>query len=329
MSFPRSPALRFSTVGLARTIALTALIAVSPAADLPPGWAYPVPIPGAKPAADDGSAKHVPDSTVALTRQQLAAHGPAIPDWHPEEHPAMPDIVAKGREPQVFACGYCHLPTGAGRPENSSIAGLTAAYIKQQVLGFKNGERPGSDPKRGPQNNMIAVAKAVTDAEIDLAAAYFASIKPVSYLKVVETETVPKTFVAGGILAKSPGGGTEPIGHRIIEVPEELERFELRDSRTPYVAYVPVGSLKKGAELVATGGGKTVQCAICHGPELKGLADIPRLAGRSPSYLMRQLYDLRNGTRTGAASVLMKATVMNLSDDDMIAIVAYLASREP
>jgi cytochrome c553 len=177
---------------------------------------------------------------------------------------------------------------------------------------------------------MLGVAKAVTDAEVEIAAAYFASIKPQSFAKVVETDTVPKTFVAGGILAKSPGGGTEPIGHRIIEVPEELERFELRDSRTPYTAYVPVGSLKRGAELVSTtDGGKTVQCAICHGPEFRGLADIPRLAGRSPSYLMRQLYDLKAGTRTGAAAVLMKAPIANLSEDDMLAIVAYLASLPP
>ncbi len=314
-------------------LALTALLTVSPtaAAELP-GWAFPQAAPGggARPAPDDGSAKHVPDSTVALTKKQIAAHGPIIPDWHPEDHPALPDIVAKGREPQVFACGYCHLPTGGGRPENASLAGLTPAYIRQQVLAFKNGDRPGSDPKRGPQTSMIAVAKAVTDAELTEAAAYFSSVKPATYIKVVEADTVPKTYVAGGILAKSPGGGTEPIGNRIIEVPDELERFELRDSRTPYVAYVPPGSLKRGADLVMTGGGgKTLQCAICHGPELRGLADIPRLAGRSPSYLMRQLYDLKNGARTGGNSILMKATVVNLAEEDMVAIVAYLASREP
>ena len=113
-------------------------------------------------------------------------------------------------------------------------------------------------------------------------------------------------------------------------MPEELERFELRDARTPYVAYVPPGSLKRGAELVATGGGgKTVQCAACHGPDLRGLLDFPRLAGRSPSYLMRQLWDMKNGTRTGGTTILMKATVVNLTEEDMVAIVAYIASREP
>ena len=298
-----------------------------------PVWAFPpAGSGGSRPATapEDGGAKQVPGSTVTLTRKQLAAHGPAVPDWHPEDHPPMPDIVAKGREPLVFACGYCHLPTGAGRPENASLAGLTPGYIKLQLLAFRKGERPGSDPIRGPQTAMIAVAKALTDAEVEQAAAYFAEAKPVTFLKVIETDTVPKTYSVGGIFAKDPGGGTEPIGNRIIEVPEELERFELRDGRTPFVAYVPVGSLQRGETLVTTGGdSRTVQCATCHGPDLRGLADIPRLAGRSPSYLMRQLFDLKNGARTGGATVLMKATVANLSEEDMLAIVAYLASRPP
>lgn len=312
--------------------ALLALPCLARAAELPT-WAYPQPVPGARSPMppDDGKPKRVPDSAAEFTRAQITARGAPVTDWHPEEHPPMPDIVSKAKtNPPLLACGYCHLPTGAGRPENSSISGLSPTYFKQQVLAFKNGERPGSDPKRGPQNNMIAVAKAATDAEIEEAAAYFAKLKPVSFHKIIETDTVPKTFVAGGLYAKHPDGGTEPLGNRIMEIPEELERFELRDSRTPYFIYVPVGSLKKGAEFVATGGGgKTLQCAICHGPDQKGLADIPRLAGRSPSYLMRQLYDLKNGTRTGGQSVLMKAVVANLAEDDMLAIVAYLASLPP
>ncbi len=314
---------------LTLSVAALASAAISTAGELP-GWAYPVNPPGGPPAPDDGKTKLVPDSAVALTRAQIAAISGPVPDWHPDEHPAMPGIVGQGREPQVFACGYCHLPTGAGRPENTSLAGLTSAYIKQQMIAFRNGDRPGSEPSRVPQTVMIALAKSVTEAEVDEAAAYFSSLKPASFVRVVEAADVPKTIIAGWVLTRAPGGGTEPIDSRIIEMPEDFARFENRDSRTPFLAYVPVGSLKQGADLVATGGrGKTLQCTICHGPELKGLADIPRLAGRSPSYLMRQLYDLRSGTRTGGASPLMKAVVANLTDEDMIAIVAYLASREP
>jgi len=317
---------------LALTLVALAAASVPFAAGLP-AWAFPQAAPGGgapRPAPDDGSAKHVPDSTVALTKKQIAAHGATVPDWHPEDHPPMPDIVQKGREPAVFACGYCHTPTGAGRPENTSLAGLTPDYIKQQVRAFKEGNRPGSDPKRGPQLAMIADAKALTDAELDQAAAYFSSIPPASFVKVVETDTVPQTYVAGNILAKSPAGGTEPIGNRIVEVPEELSRFELRDARTPYVAYVPVGSIQKGATLVVTGGGgRFPLCAICHGADLHGLGDIPRLAGRSPSYLMRQLYDIKNGGRKDLNAILMKSVVDNLTEDDMLNLVAYIASCKP
>jgi len=103
---------------------------------------------------------------------------------------------------------------------------------------------------------------------------------------VVETATVPKTRVAGWFLAALPGGEMEPIAGRIIEVPEDLERFEMRDARSHFIAYVPPGSVEQGRQLATTGGnGKSAPCTICHGPEPSGVGPIPGLAGRSPSYL--------------------------------------------
>jgi cytochrome c553 len=322
--------MRFFAAILALSAGVVAATASLTAAEFPT-WAYPVNPPAGPPATDDGSTKHVPHSTAAFTRSQLALRAPTIvPDWHPDEHPAMPDSVARGREPLVYACGYCHLPSGAGRPENASLAGLSAAFIKQQMLAFRNDERLGSEPQRLPQTVMIAIAKAVTDAEIDEAAAYFASIKPASFVTVIETVTVPKTIVAGWTFTTAPDGGTEPLGARIIEMPESFEQFENRDSRTPYVAYVPLGSIARGEFIVTTGGGgRFPLCVTCHGPELRGLNDVPRLAGRSPSYLFRQLYDVRGGTRKGASTEPMKLVVATLTDDEMIAIAAYLASCAP
>lgn len=288
------------------------------------------PAASTKKAAANTEPVRVPNSSITMTRAQLRARGPEVPDWHPDDHPAMPDIVKKGREPQVWACGYCHLPNGAGRPENSSVAGLPAAYIKQQVLAFKNGQRNGSEPRRGSQNNMLLVAKDVSEEEIEIAAKYFAALKPEKFLTVVETDTVPKTIIAGGILAKAPGGGTEPIGNRIVEVPDSLERFEDRDSRIPYEVYVPPGSIKRGTDLASTGNaGKTLQCFLCHGQGLKGMGDVPRLAGRSPSYLMRQLFDVKHGTRSGPSTDAMKIVVQNLTTDDMLDLSAYMASLPP
>lgn len=297
-----------------------------------PSWAFAVnpPANATQPAVGDGKSRRVPGSKATFTQSQIAAITVQPPDWHPEEHPPMPGIVGRSREPQVYACAYCHLPNGAGRPENASLAGLSANYIKAQITAFREGNRAGSDARRLPQAFMTTISKALADVDIEESAAYFAALKPMSYIKVIESANVPRTVVAGWMLTKAPGTGTEPIGNRIIEITPDFERFENRDSRTPFVAYVPVGSLKRGADLVSTGSnGRTLPCAICHGMELKGLIDVPRIAGRSPSYLFRQMYDLRNGTRKGATAELMQPVVANLTDADMVAIAAYLASRRP
>ena len=294
-------------------------------------WAYPVdpPPPPGPPPADDGSLQRLPGSPLALTITQVRDRF-NIPDWFPNEHPPLPDIVAHGRAPDVWGCGYCHLPNAQGRPENSSLAGLPAAYIVQQIADWKNDLRKSSEPKMGPPSRMVTMAKAANDAEVKIAAEYFASLKFKQWIRVVESNTVPKTRPAGGMLHPVKGGGTEPIGQRIIETPEDVERTELRDPSSGFIAYVPVGSIKKGEALVTTGGaGKTIRCGICHGADLKGLAQVPPLAGRSPSYVARQLHDMQSGARKGPWAELMKEAVAKLTVEDIVAIAAYTSSRTP
>jgi cytochrome c553 len=299
------------------------------AADPPPPWAFAVNPPGMQPAPDDGTLKHVPGSAVSFTLTQIRDLF-NVPDWHPDDHPPMPQVVAHGSKPAVFACGYCHLPNGLGRPENSSLAGLPASYIAQQVADFKTGARKSSEPASLPVNLMIAVAKAVTDAEVKTAANYFSALPPKPWIQVIETDTVPKTRVAGWMLVSAEPGAVEPIGQRIIEMPQDLERTELRDAASGFIAYAPVGSIHRGEALVTTGGaGKTIACGVCHGPDLKGLGPVPALAGRSPSYIVRQLYDIQHGVRNGAWTDLMKAVVTRLSEEDMVSIAAYTASLAP
>jgi cytochrome c553 len=294
----------------------------------PPLWAYTINPPDDRPLKNDGVAHKVPGSSLALTVPQILDSF-NIPDWHPEGHSAMPDIVQHGRKPGVRGCGFCHLPNGQGRPENASIAGLPAEYIQQQVADIKSGARRSSQPKMDPPNHMILVAENATEEEVKIAAEYFSSLKYKPWIKVVETETVPKTQVKGSMLVPMEGGGQEPIGNRVIETPVNFEQTELRDDASGFIAYVPIGSIKKGEVLVTLGAGKTTQCGICHGPELQGLGPVPRLAGRSPSYLFRQMYDLQHGTRKGPWSALMKTPLERLSEEDMVSIAAYLASRNP
>jgi cytochrome c553 len=277
--------------------------------------------------APDTTPRHVPDSEASFPPAQISNLF-TPPDWHPADHPAMPDIVSHGRPPDVYACGYCHLPNGQGRPENASLAGLPVAYIIQQVSDFKSGLRHSSEPKHAPTSTMIAFETKASTKETRDAAEYFSSLKPRPWIRVVETDTVPKTHVAGWMLVVSGTGETEPIGERIIETPENLERTELRDDRSGFVAYVPVGSIKKG-EAFASGGSKALRCATCHGSNLTGKDKVPSLAGRSPSYIVRQLYDIQSGARKGSAVQVMKPVVANLTIDDMVAIAAYTASLKP
>jgi len=307
------------------------LVAGMPAysAEGPPAWAYPVNPPDFKPSPDDGTVRRVPGSTAGYTLTQLRDRF-ISPDWHPADYPARPDIVARGRKPEVFACGFCHRADGPGGPENANLTGLPAAYIIQQLADFKSGARKGSVDRGNPIILKVLLAKAVTDSEVQAAAAYFSSIKPRSIVSVVEASTVPKTYVTGFHLAVMKSGEQEPIGQRIIEVPDDLEQFVNRDTRAHFTAYVPVGSIQKGQALVADGGGgKTVQCGICHGPDLKGLGPIPGIAGRSPSYIVRQLYDFKHGARAGIGSALMKPTVEKLTVEDMLNLAAYAASLAP
>jgi cytochrome c553 len=298
-------------------------------ADGPPAWAYPMTPPDFKLPPDDGKLHHVPDSSAAFTTTQLRDRFFAK-DWHPDDHPPMPGIVAYGRKPDALACGHCHRADGSGGPENSSLAGLPATYIAQQMADIRSGARRSSVPGRIPVALMLSVSRAVTDDEVMQASKYFSSLKPKRLLKVIETDTVPKTDVEWLIYAVSKDGGQEPIGRRIIDVPDDLSQFESYDSRVEFTAYVPVGSIAKGEALVTTGGtGKTVQCGVCHGPDLKGLGPIPGIAGRSPSYIVRQLYDFKHGERTGSWSPLMVRVVANLGEEDLVSLAAYLASLEP
>jgi cytochrome c553 len=297
-----------------------------------PVWAYPVapPAPRGAASAPDTSVKHLPGTTVTFTLDQT--HNLfSVPDWFPDAHPPLPGIVSQGdKAAGVAACGYCHLPNGQGRPENESVAGLPAGYIVQQMADFKNGLRKSSEPKMPSVAGMVRIGKAASDEDVKAAAAYFSSLRLKPWIRVIETERVPVTFIKGGMLIVKEGGATEPIGQRVIEVSEDLERTELRDPTSGFIAYVPKGSLKRGADLVMTGAsGTTLKCTICHGADLKGLGNVPSISGRSPSQMARQIIDIRNGARNGPWTQLMKEAVSKLTAEDIVAITGYLASRNP
>jgi cytochrome c553 len=285
----------------------------------------------AAPVPDDGILRELPGTDRTFTRNQAYFdYGPA--DWYPTDHPTMPPIVARGREKDgVRACALCHYPNGKGKMENAQVAGLSHTYILQQLADFKSGARRSADPRKANTNEMIAIAKALTDAEAAASAAYFASMRWTPWVTVIEADEAPKVRATeNGLFLPIAGAGPEPLGNRIIEVPASPERTNvMRDPRSGFIAYVPRGSIAKGEALVTTGAGKTTQCAICHGDDLQGLANVPGIAGRTASYTARQLYDFKAGTRRGTDAQLMKPVLARLNDEDMLAITAYLSSRMP
>lgn len=310
-------AVLFFSIGLSCGLAQTA-----PGPSSLPAWAYPDVPPDAL--------LTVPGSTVHYKPEQV--HDPFFaPDWHPDEHPVMPPVVAHGRKPDVWACGYCHRADGPGGPESASLYGLPFDYIVQQLADYKSGKRSTALLERLPQQLMIRIAKGLTPEEVNEAARYFSSVKPRANIKVVETERVPKVYVATWLWAFEPGApATELLDERIIDTPESLERHEKRDSHTEFVAYVPVVSVHRGDAIV---NGKMPDiapaCATCHGKDLTGEAAVPGIAWRYPSYVVRQLYEFQAGIRAGQVAPMMKAVTEHLSTNDMIAVAAYLASLKP
>jgi len=300
-----------------------------------PDWAYaiPQPPPGGAPAAapaPDTTPRQLPGSTLTFTRPQISdGFGPA--DWFPGDHPRMPEIVAHGKRPDVRACGLCHYPNGKGRQENAGVAGLPVSYFIQTMNDFRDGLRKSAESRKANTNLMIQYAKTMTADEIKEAAQYFGAMPWTPWVRVVETSTVPKMVSRGGIWIPVEGGAKEPIGTRIVETPENPEHTEiLRDPRSGFIAYAPVGSVKRGEALARTGGGgKTEACATCHGADLKGMGPVPGIAGRSPSYLVRQMYDMQAGARHGEWAELMKPVVAKLGDDDLVNIAAYVSSLMP
>jgi cytochrome c553 len=295
-------------------------------------WAFPVPDAKLPAIEEDGKPRQLPGSTRSYTQEQIDDQFNP-PDWYPNEHKTPPSIILKGIKPNVQACGSCHLMSGLGHPESANLAGLPFAYLQRQMADFKSNDR--KDPPLHAASlraaRMNGISKAISDEDARQASEWFSSLKPAPWYTVEEAQTVPKSYVNNTRMRLPlPAGGTEPIGNRIVVLPRDQARIELRDPHLGFIAYVPPGSVAKGKALVENGGsGKTISCSICHGDELKGLGEVPALAGQNPLYIARQLYNFQSGAHDGASAALMKKVVAKLSESDIVEIAAYLSSLTP
>ena len=193
---------------------------------------------------------------------------------------------------------------------------------------YKSGVRDTSVPGRLPPRLMIGLSKAIAGAEVETAAAYFSALQPRKRIKVVESDVAPKSYIAG-LLWAVEGSEREPLGQRILEIPDDLQVFESRELALDLYRLCAGRQPGEGR-----GAGDQRR------PRKDGrMRPVPRAGPqgtwaiaehrRSPSYMFRQLYDFRHGARTGEWSPLMAQVVSNLDQEDMLAIVAYLASLDP
>jgi cytochrome c553 len=259
------------------------------------------------------------------------------PDWYPDEHPPMPAVVAHGSPPQgertapVLPCALCHLPNGLGHVESASLAGLPADYIIRQLAEFRSGERRITVGGAEAQKFLSMLKSNYTDAQVRAAATYYSALAPRAWIQVREARRVPVSVVDPISLMRTAAAdaGTEILGRRIVELPESESGLRNRDAHSGFIAYVPEGSIAKGKILVSRANQWGVACATCHGKELNGLRGIPPLAGRPPTYLVRQLWNYQSGERRGGMSAPMRAIAAGMRVDEMLAMAAYLASLPP
>jgi cytochrome c553 len=307
--------------------------APAPTPAIPPGlpeWAYTPPPPAGSPPppsalpADDAATVSISGTTKTFTRGELRAQKETM-DWHPEDRRGTAPDIARFGKPGVRQCTLCHLPDGAGRPENAPISAYHPTYFVQQMQDFRDGLRKSADPRKANTNLMVSFAKATTREEDLAAAEYFAQQPYPRRIKVVESKTAPTVRLQGGMHMAVPageGGGMVPIAaDEIVEVPDYNLRAEARDTRLAWTAYVPPGTLSRGKQLAAK-----YQCATCHGANLEGIGPVPALAGRSPSYAMRQLFDMKTGARRGPWTALMQPVVGSMSVRDLMAVAAFAAA---
>lgn len=311
-------------------LAVNATVARESHADVP-AWVFPLNLSAPAVIAPYDTVKllHLPNSTLAFTEAQLNNFFSA-PDWYPNSHGAMPAVVSHGNSPEVYACGYCHSPSGQGRPENASLAGLPVAYIVQQLADFKSGARKSAWPGTyRPADSMIRVAAHASVGEVLSAAQYFSAQQLGPRVDVVERVNVPRSQVVGWVYVAEPNNGEELLGERLLEFAPDVARHENRDDKMRYIAYVPPGSIKRGKLIAMSGGAGSAACISCHGPGLKGVGLVPPLAARSPTYILRQLLAFQTGARSGAMGLPMRAVVARLKMGDMIDLAAFAGSLSP
>jgi cytochrome c553 len=72
----------------------------------------------------------------------------------------------------------------------------------------------------------------------------------------------------------------------------------------------------------------TSTCASCHGPNGQGQGAFPKLAGQTADVIKAKLADYKAGKQVGAQSALMYPIAGKLSDEEIDALAAHIATLQ-
>lgn len=101
----------------------------------------------------------------------------------------------------------------------------------------------------------------------------------------------------------------------------EAQKPKTRAARNPEL--VKLGQQIYRGGIMAKG---VAACASCHGPSGAGIpAQFPRVAGQYPEYAVSQLQAFRAGERSNDPNKMMRAIAVRLSDQEIKAVVEYMA----
>lgn len=128
-----------------------------------------------------------------------------------------------------------------------------------------------------------------------------------------------------------------PMNYLLAYLPDPYlrkmaEYFAEQNQPLPQPAHPTVSQdvLKRGQSLVSGGlpSKKIPACVVCHGPDLSGREPgIPGLLGLRADYISAQLGAWRYGVRTAVAPDCMQVIASSLTEADVAAVSAWLASQ--
>jgi cytochrome c553 len=141
-----------------------------------------------------------------------------------------------------------------------------------------------------------------------------------------------KKYILNQLQDFKSGGRTNETMGAIIQMVDEKEFEDLakyfsEQKRLTSVSEKPE-LVQQGKQIFEEGviGTGAPACMGCHGEDGSGDRKFPRLQGQNAQYVINQLTNFKNETRTNDAKGLMRAVAKRLSEEEMAAVAEYMST---